>query len=410
MHVFYDKELRFLCDSLNKIHVRTALVSPDDTADKAIDKTPSVIIGDDRYSSITLNDLLDGIEPNVIYKYTDLQKIGYVMLLLPSTTAKTVLTIGPYLSAPIGRSQIFEMGEKIGLSPKEQKLMENAFADIPVFSESSCFYAMIDSFGELIWGDSSAFKAIDVQKEITAPAFHIGAHKIIEDTDSVMMNMQMMEKRYQYENEIMDAVALGQIRKINMILSAFSELGFEKRVSDPIRNTKNYLIIMNTLLRKAAERGGVHPLYLDGISSSFATKIEQVASSNEGHELMTEMFSSYCRLVRKHSMKNYSPTVQKAILIIEADLSANLSLSSLAAAQKVSPGYLSTIFKRETGQTVTEYIIDKRIKLAARLLASTHLQVQTIALHCGIMDVQYFSKVFKKKTGKTPKEYRESVR
>ncbi len=386
------------------------LISPDDMASAAIDNTPSLIVGDDKYSSITLNELLGGIEDKVIYKYTDLQRIVYMLMLLPSAPSQTVLAIGPYLSAPVSRAQIFEMGERIGLAPKEQKLIESIFADIPVLADNSCFYAMIDSFGELIWGDPLSFKAIDVQKEITEPAFHISAHKALEDTDSVMMNMQMMEKRYQYENELMDAVALGQIRKVNMLLTTFSELGFEKRASDPLRNIKNYLIIMNTLLRKAAERGGVHPLYLDSISSSFAMKIEQLSSTNEAHDLMTEMFSSYCRLVRKHSMKSYSPTVQKTILLIEADLSANLSLSSLAATQKVSPGYLSTIFKRETGKTVTEYIIDRRIKLASKLLASTHLQVQTIALHCGMMDVQYFSKVFKKKTGKTPKEYRESVR
>ena len=41
---------------------------------------------------------------------------------------------------------------------------------------------------------------------------------------------------------------------------------------------------------------------------------------------------------------------------------------------------------------------------------NTRLQVQTIALHCGIMDVQYFPKLFKKQTGKTPREYRESMR
>ena len=94
-------------------------------------------------------------------------------------------------------------------------------------------------------------------------------------------------------------------------------------------------------------------------------------------------------------------------MLIDSDLSANLSLSSLAATQNVSSGYLSTIFKRETGKTITEYISDERIKLASRLLTTTHLQIQTIALHCGIIDVQYFSKTFKKKTGKTPKEYRE---
>ena len=41
------------------------------------------------------------------------------------------------------------------------------------------------------------------------------------------------------------------------------------------------------------------------------------------------------------------------------------------------------------------------------LLDTTHLQVQTVAAHCGIMDLQYFLKLFKKRVGKTPREYRE---
>ena len=125
---------------------------------------------------------------------------------------------------------------------------------------------------------------------------------------------------------------------------------------------------------------------------------------------MREMFRSYCRLVRKHSLKDYSLVVQKTILLIDSDLTADLSLRTLAESQGVSAGYLSTIFKKETGKTVSNYIRDKRIKHAAHLLATTKLQIQTVALHCGIIDVQYFSKIFKKLMGKTPKEYRESVK
>jgi YesN/AraC family two-component response regulator len=219
--------------------------------------------------------------------------------------------------------------------------------------------------------------------------------------------MKLMEKRYGFENELMEAVAQGQIHKETQLFSAFSEHHFEKRVSDPLRNAKNYSIIMNTLLRKAAEKGGVHPMYLDSLSSSFAVRIEALTSHTDHFEFMLEMFRAYCRLVRKHTMQGLSPIVRKAVLMIDADLSANLSLATLAEAQNVSSGYLATIFKKETDKTVSEYIREKRVKQAKHLLSTTNLQVQTIALHCGIMDVQYFTKLFKKETGKTPKEYRE---
>ena len=220
----------------------------------------------------------------------------------------------------------------------------------------------------------------------------------------------MLEARYSFENELIRAVILGQQHKETILAAAFNEQLLEKRAADPVRNAKNYCIIMNTLLRKAAEQGGVHPLHIDRLSSNFAAKIEQIADTRELSSLMKEMFSSYCRLVYKHSMKQYSSIVKKTILVIESDISAELSLNHLAKRQGISAGYLATIFKKETGKTVSEYIKDKRIDYATHLLDTTHLQVQTIALHCGIMDVQYFSKIFKKKVGKTPKEYREDAR
>ena len=107
-------------------------------------------------------------------------------------------------------------------------------------------------------------------------------------------------------------------------------------------------------------------------------------------------------------MKNFSPLIQKTIIHIDSDITANLSLSEVAKAQNVSSSYLSWLFKQEVGETLTEHVNKKRVNAATKLLSSTNLQIQTVAQHCGILDVQYFSKVFKKYTGKTPKEYRDS--
>ena len=122
-----------------------------------------------------------------------------------------------------------------------------------------------------------------------------------------------------------------------------------------------------------------------------------------------EMIDKYCALVKKHSMKNYSPLVQKVITLVDFDITSDLSLSRQAEMLNVNASYLSKLFKKETGITLTEYVAKKRIEQAAFLLTSTNLQIQTVAQNCGIYDVNYFTKLFKKHTGKTPKEYREST-
>ena len=121
-----------------------------------------------------------------------------------------------------------------------------------------------------------------------------------------------------------------------------------------------------------------------------------------------DIFRTYCELVREKSMKELPPIVKQTVLIIESDLSADLSPSLLAAQQGVSLGYLSSIFKKATDLTISEYVRQKRMEYAAYLLRNTNLQVQTVALHNGIMDVQYFSKLFKRQIGMTPTEYRLS--
>jgi YesN/AraC family two-component response regulator len=75
----------------------------------------------------------------------------------------------------------------------------------------------------------------------------------------------------------------------------------------------------------------------------------------------------------------------------------------------VNPSYLSTVFKKETGHTLTEYVTGKRIEYAVFLLNTTKMQIQTIAQYCGIPDICYFTKLFKKKIGQSPSEYRNQL-
>lgn len=172
---------------------------------------------------------------------------------------------------------------------------------------------------------------------------------------------------------------------------------------------KNYTIILNTLLRKAAEAGAVHPLHIDSLSARFARKIELAASTKAIDALQKEMVHKYCLLVKNHSLKGYSLLIRKVIIQIDADLTADLSLRAQAELLNVNSSYLSTLFKKETGSTLTEYVNRKRIEYAIFLLNTTSLQIQTIAQYCGIPDVNYFAKTFKKHIGKTPKEYRDGV-
>ena len=402
--MLYEQELRFLCDTFRKCHIQTMILDSDTLSDNRLPATLQMLFTGNKTQEHNF------VEPANVYRATDSLSCSYIFFKLPDFAQDAILLIGPYLISNPTSQQIMEYAEQHSISPGKHKHLAEHYADIPLVTETSHLFLMLDTFFEHLWG-INGYKFVDLNWEFfgrTSPLFD-------ENTDSeepvdTLWNMRMVEKRYAIENNLMAAVANGQQQKADLLLSSISSIPFERRLSDPVRDLKNHSIITNTLLRKAAEQGGVPPVYLDRISSDFARQIEQQSTYNALTALMGNMLHSYCRLVRKHSMKQYSPLVQKAITCIDAELSSNLSLQNLAKRLNVSGSYLSTVFKKETGQTVTGYINYKRIRHAMHLLSSTGLQVQTISQHCGILDIHYFSKLFKKVTGLTPKEYRESLK
>lgn len=409
--MIYEKELEFLRKTFSKFRIKTAIMSADDNIESTVDEVFFALFKNDPDKKIPIKRLCESFDTESVYKIRDALFMNYLFFALSDGNDKNdkVLLVGPYLSSPLTAEEMLEAGERLGISLDQQKTLERYYSNIPVVAETSQIFALVDTYCEIQWGNS-VYNTVDVSSDQSAPNPLMTRGQEAADINETLASMKIMEERYSWENEIIRTVSLGQSGKVNRLVSMLSDKSFEKRTSDQLRNMKNYCIIMNTILRKAAEQGGVHPMYLDSASSAFAIRIEQIESVSGISELMPDMLNTYTRLVRKHALSEYSLIIQKTILIIEADLSADLSLSLLAKAQNISEGYLSSLFKKETGKTVTEYIRERRIKHAKHLLKTTQLQIQTVALHCGIMDVQYFSKLFKREVGKSPKEYRESLK
>ena len=403
--MFYERELHFLTDVLHKCRIPVHVVSPDASVRSLTDPALQSILHLQIPQDATLKDYLGDPEPMTQYRLTTRLRLCCTYFLLPSPAERKLLFIGPYLSAPLSSRDILELGEALGIRPDRQKYLEEFYTATPILPEGERLFTMLDSFCEYIW-DSASFAVANITEENNfSPLF--AEESIRHDIyDDILAKAKALETRYAFENELIHAVSLGQRHKESLMSTAFTEQVFEKRVADPVRNGKNYCIIMNTLLRKAAEQGGVHPVHIDALSSDFALRIESITAARQISELMKQMFTGYCDLVYRHSIKKYSPIVQKALLLIDADLSQELSLCTLAKHLDLSSGHLATTFKKETGKTLSEYVRQKRIRHAMHLLHTTNLQVQTVAQHCGILDVQYFSKLFKAQVGKTPKEYR----
>lgn len=404
--MFYENELNFLRDMLTKCHLQNLIVDPEKTVDEKLDKGLRKIFTNESFDQ-NFMELFPEIRSNTVYRVRDGFFCHYIIMELPYYEYKKVFVIGPYLNVELSRQQIMEQGEKMGVSPIMFRELEIYYAAIPVIKDESHVFAMINTFAEFVWSTSDNFETVEINRENSA-SFMVGEFEPKTAPVDHAREVELMEKRYGFENELMNAVSHGNTHKAELMMTSFSNLAFEYRVADQLRNSKNYCIIMNTLMRKAAENGGVHPIYLDKVSSGFAQKIENIHSLDKMPEFMLEIMKTYCRLVRRHSTKDYSPLVQKTIIKIDSDLTGDLSLRALAKLNNISTGYLSGLFKKETGQTLTEYVNGKRVNHAKHLLKTTNLQIQTIAQHCGILDFHYFCRIFKNITGRTPTEYRSA--
>ena len=83
-------------------------------------------------------------------------------------------------------------------------------------------------------------------------------------------------------------------------------------------------------------------------------------------------------------------------------------LEDVAEALKISPTYLSRLFKRETGQNFQDYINEVRVDRAANLLKYSEMSLSEISQYVNFPNQSYFGKIFKKYKNMTPRAYRDS--
>ncbi|MBQ8579955.1 MAG: helix-turn-helix transcriptional regulator [Oscillospiraceae bacterium] len=104
--------------------------------------------------------------------------------------------------------------------------------------------------------------------------------------------------------------------------------------------------------------------------------------------------------------KRTSWIARNAQAIIHGCIGDPINVQLLAQRLRISPNYLSAVFKSETGMRLTEYITNVKMQEAARLIRETQRSVAEISVEVGYENANYFSSLFKKQYGVTPSEYR----
>lgn len=134
---------------------------------------------------------------------------------------------------------------------------------------------------------------------------------------------------------------------------------------------------------------------------NFLEILYHLSNSEDSRQLATTSFSNT-------SVTSESRRVMKVEEEINRRYSEKLTLEELASLAGMTPTAFSRFFKRRTGRTLSEYIIDIRLGHASRQLVDTTMTIAEICYDCGFTNLSNFNRAFKRKKGCSPRTFRDN--
>lgn len=366
----------------------------------------STLLGD--HSLKRLNGWCESHAGSFLYCCTDEFQCNHAILNLPDSSEW--LFVGPILFEEIKGRRFDELFQSLELPERVRIPLLNHYYNIKLVTWRTVFENFMGLLGDHVFGKEQYQIVYRYANEWRDWCKNYQKDEVSSGIpENPFLNIRYLEERYEAENALIRAVSAGNEAQALTHINMMQSMMMPQRSESKLRDVKNYMITLNTLLRKACENSGVHPYHIDKYSNQNVQQLEQMTGADQSPSLQRKIIRGYCQLVKEFNLKDYSMPIRKAITYINADLSADLSLKFLASQLNVNASYLSTLFKKETGTTLTEYVSSRRILHAQKLLRGTDLPIQAISLQCGIEDMYYFSRMFKRIAGVTPRGYRERM-
>lgn len=190
------------------------------------------------------------IRSNSIYSVVDAFDLHYLCFLLPESS--DVFMIGPYLCRELKQQDIIVLMERHNLMPELVSAMMRYYQGIHLIENEAQLMPLLNAFGECLWGSAENFSIERIENGLMLGERLIGEPPLIEKMVDAA-EFEILEARYAGERELMYAVSQGLSHRAQMIITQASERILEQRTNDPLRNLKNYGVVLNTLLRKSVE-------------------------------------------------------------------------------------------------------------------------------------------------------------
>ena len=213
---------------------------------------------------------------------------------------------------------------------------------------------------------------------------------------------------YNPELEFYSVIKSGNVKKTKLLcMSAFSKKeGLGVLSKNPIQNLRYHFAITIALIARYCIDGGMDVSTSYGLSDFYIQKVDackEIEEINVLHQQAALDYASRMQMLRKERI--CSIHVVKCIEYIQDHLHNRIMIEELAEYVELNPSYLSRLFKKETGVSISEYIRQIKIDAAKNMLIYSDFTVAQIASILAFPDQSYFTEVFHKMVGETPKQY-----
>ncbi|OQR57000.1 helix-turn-helix domain-containing protein [Bacillus sp. CDB3] len=210
------------------------------------------------------------------------------------------------------------------------------------------------------------------------------------------------------EREIFECIKLG--KKDDLIknlrrLPESGDLGVLSKTSH-LRSQKNSAIAAITLATRSAIDGGLFPEIAYTLSDLFIQKLEEINKSEAISPFLENALLEFSERVRNGTIQKHSKPINVCQNYIFTHLYEEITLSQLAGIVALNPSYLSSLFKKEIGISLGEYIQRAKIDESKNLMTFTRHSISEISTLLNFHDQSHFTKVFKKHTGVSPKQFK----
>ena len=186
---------------------------------------------------------------------------------------------------------------------------------------------------------------------------------------------------------------------------------------DPVRQEIDMGIVVVTLARSAAARGGVSPEACYSLSDATIQAMEKSTDVQVIRHLYRTTEMRYCMMVRdirRHRLESEKKEANQDNLHIShcknyifSHLNTRITVRQIAEAIGLEPNYLSALFHRCEHVTLKQYILREKISLAKNMLAYSPYSYVEIANYLGFSSQSHLGEQFRRITGMTMRQYRQ---